>query len=91
MRDSEEVDAALVAAEAVNEAVEGSNVVADFRAVAVNAATTTTTTVAVGKDITMEVKACITKAPHKDPTIKATGAATTTCIRPRYSPCNKVA
>ena len=87
----EEVDAALVAAEAVDEAVEDSKAVTAFRAMAVDAATTTPTTVAMVKVITVEIKACVTEAPHKDLTVKATGAATTTRARLRCSPHIKVA
>jgi len=84
-------DAALVTAEAVDEAVEESKAVAAFRAVAMDAATTTPTTAAVVKIITVEIKACVTEAPHKDLAVKATGAATTTRARLRCSPHIKVA
>ena len=90
-----EVDAAL--AEAVDEAVEGSKVVAAFRRAvadskAVDAATVMTTTVAVDKVMTMTIKAHTMVAPCKDLTIKATravAASTHTCLP--CSPDNKVA
>ena len=84
----EEVDAALVADVAVDEAVEVSKAVAASRAVAVDAATTTTT-VAVDKAITTGTKDHTTVAPLKDLITRATEAATTTRIRPRYSLHNK--
>ena len=88
----EEVDVALVAAEAVDEAVEDFKAVATFRAVAVDAATTMTTTVAVVKVTTTEIKARIMEAPHKNLIIRATGAVTITmCTRLQYSLYNKVA
>ena len=91
----EEVDAALVAAEAVTEAVEGSKAVAAFRAVAdfkaVNAATIMITTVAVAKVITTDIKAHIMEAPRKDLIIRATETVTTTTrTRFPYSRDNKV-
>ena len=82
----EEVDAALVAAEAVDKAVEDSRAVTAFRAVtdskAVDAATLMTTTVVVAKIITTEIKAHIMEDPLNDLITRATGAvATTTCTR----------
>ena len=86
----EEVDAALIATKAMDEAVEDFKAVAAFRAM--DAATTMTTMVAVAKVITTEIKAHIMEAPHKDLTIRATGAATITmCTRLQYSLDNKVA
>ena len=88
----EEVDAALVTAEAVDEAAEDSKAVAAFRVVAVDAATVMTTTVAVVKVTTTEIKARIVEAPHKDLIIRATGAVTiTVCTRLQCSLDNKVA
>ena len=91
----EEMDATLVAAEAVDEASEGSKAVAAFRAVAgskaVDAATIMTTTVAVAKVITAEIKAHIMEAPRKDLTVRATGTVTiATCTRLLYSLDSKV-
>ena len=91
----EEVDAALVAAEAVDKAVEDSRAVTAFRAVtdskAVDAATMMITTVAVALFITTETKAHIMEAPHKDLTIRATGAVTiTTCTCLLHSLDSKV-
>ena len=90
----EEVDAALVADEAVDEAVEDSKAVAAFRAVAVDAATIMKTTVAMVKVNTTEIKARIMEAPHphKDLTIRVTGTATiTVCTRLQCRLDNKVA
>ena len=97
------MEVALVAAEAVDKAVVDTKDVAASKAVdaatvmttmvaskAVDAATVMATMVAVVKVITMEIKARIMEAPHKDLTIKATGAATTTYTRLWYSPYNKV-
>ena len=74
---AEEVDAALVAAEAVDETVDDSKAVTAFRAVAVDAATTTTTTVAVVMVITVEIKARIMEAPF----------TTVLCPAPSWFPC----
>ena len=78
----EEGDAALVAAEAVDEAVVDSKAVAAFRAVAnskaVDAATIMIAMVAVARVITTEIKAHIMEAPHKDLTIRAMGVVTIT-------------
>ena len=88
----EEVDAAFVAAEAV----EGSKVVAAFRRAvadskAVDAATIMIAMVAVARVITTEIKAHIMEAPHKDLTIRATGAVTiTTCTCLLHSLDSKV-
>ena len=88
-----EVDAAL--AEAVDEAVEGSKVVAAFRRAvadskAVDAATKMITTVVVAKVITTEIKAHIMEAPCNDLIIRVTGSATiTTRTRLPYSLDNK--
>ena len=91
----EEVDAALVLAEAVDEAVVDSRAVAAFRTVAdskaVDAATVMITTVAVAKVITTEIRAHLMEAPCKDLIIRVTGAvAITTLTRLPYSPDNKV-
>ena len=89
-----EVDAALVTVEAMDEAVEDFKAVTTFRAVAdskaVDAATIMTTTVAVAKVITTEIKAHIMEAPCKDLIIRTTGAVTiTTCTHLPYSLDNK--
>ena len=82
----EEVYAVLIAAKAVDEAVEDSKAVAASRATVeskvLDAATTMTTTVAVAKVITTEIKAHIMEDPLNDLITRATGAvATTTCTR----------
>ena len=89
------VDAALIAAEAVDEAVVDSKAITASRAVAgskvVDAATTIITAVAVAKIITTEIKVHIMEAPRKDLIIKAIRAAaasTHTCLL--HSPGNKV-
>ena len=62
--------------------MEDSKAVAAFRAVAVDAATIMTTTVAVVKVPTTEIKARIMEAPDKDLIIRATGTVTiNTCTR----------
>ena len=91
----EEVDAALVPAEAVDEAAEDSRAVAASGSVAdskfVDAATAMTTPVAVAKVITTAIKAHIMEAPHKDLIIRAMGTVTTTmCTRLLYSLANKL-
>ena len=90
------VDAALITAEAVDESVVDSKAVTAFRAVAaskaVDTATVVTTTVAVAKVITMEIKAHTMVAPRKNLTIKVTRTtAASAHIRLPYSPHNKVA
>ena len=88
----EEVDAALVVTKAVDEAVEDSKVVAAFRAVAVDTATIMTTTVAVVKVTTTEIRARIMETPHRDHITKAIRTvAASTHTRLLHSLDNKVA
>ena len=72
----------MVTAKAMDEAVKDFKAVTTFRAVAdskaVDAATIMTTTVAVAKVITTEIKAHIMEAPCKDLIIRARGAVTIT-------------
>ena len=72
--------------------MEDSKAVAAFRAVAVDAATIMTTTVAVVKVTTTEIKARIIEAPHKDLIIKAIRmVAASTHTRLLHGLDNKVA
>ena len=97
----EEVDAALVAAEAVNKAVVDSKAVAAFRDMAafrdvtgskaVDATKTVITAVAVAKVIATEIKVHSMEALRKDLIIQAIRAvAASTHIRLPHSPDNKV-
>ena len=78
------VGVALVAAEAVDEAVAASK--------AVDVATAMATVVVVGKFTTTATKTHTVEAPRKNCTIKTMGTvAITTRIRPQCSPNNKAA